>query len=69
MNKVALDADVVTVLCGSSCAASQETEILGEDAGLQVDATDAISVDRQARLLNVDRRDEPTCAGMFRRQR
>ncbi len=28
-----------------------------EDAGLQVDATDAISADRQARLLIVDRRD------------
>ena len=29
-----------------------------EDAGLQVDATDAISADRQARLLNVVRRDD-----------
>ena len=28
-----------------------------EDAGLQMHATDAISADRQARLLNVDRRD------------
>jgi hypothetical protein len=28
-----------------------------EDAGLQVDATESISADRQARLLNLDRRD------------
>src|SRR5258708_10850010 len=46
MNKVALGAGVVTVLCGSSCAANQETEILGEGAGLPVDATDAVSLDR-----------------------
>src|SRR5258708_40079170 len=46
MNKVALDADVVTVLGGSSCAASPEAEILGEGAGRQADATDAITVER-----------------------